>query len=246
VNQFQPVRTRLSPLERHVRLLSVTIVAGLLLAVIKPWGGSGGSPQVTAVSPSPSVASPSPSPDIGFAGRAYDASIFGRQEPEAVWAIWPAGYLVTFGFVVQVPGVAAPEPAPSASRGPHAGRPAESHSPRPAAAGTDPSWPSVFDVPEGNHLLLIGINTPRGFVATTVALTRISNGNRDAPILIERQKSPWPDHFTVIGMPSESGDDLLKVWPPGRYRLDLAFDPGAISRSIEIRIAGPAGGPTAS
>ena len=237
MNQFQPVRTRRSLLERHLRPLSITIVAGLLLAIVKPWGGTGGPPQVTPVIPSPPVPSASPSPDIGYAGRAYDASIFGRHEPEAVWAIWPAGYLTTFVFVVQVPGVAG-QPAPSASRGPQPGRPPASQSPRPAPQA-DPSWPSVFDVPEGNHLLLIGINTPRGFGATTVALTRLSSGGRGTPIFIERQKSPWPDHFTVIGMPSESGDALLKVWPPGRYRLDLVFDPGAISRSIEIRIAGP-------
>jgi hypothetical protein len=43
----------------------------------------------------------------------------------------------------------------------------------------------------------------------------------------------------VIGLPSEAGDGLLQVWPPGRYRLDLLFDPGSISRSIEIRIDGP-------
>jgi hypothetical protein len=239
VNQFQPVQTRPSGFDRRVRLLTTIIAGGLLLAILKPWGGAApaGIPPFAAHSPSAAAApSGSPPPDVGYAGRAYDASIFGQHEPEAVWSIWPAGYLVTFGFVVQVPGVAPPLP----TRSPGAPAPRQT----PARNGgnppsTDPNWPSSFDLPEGNHLLLIGINTPRGFFATNVALTLLSSANHEAPVRIARQVSPWPDHFTVIGMPSESADGLLKVWPPGRYRLDLRFDPGTIQRSIEIQIAAP-------
>lgn len=237
MNQFQPVRTPRSRLDGHLPLLITLIVGALLLAVIKPWGAVGGAPEVAVFTPSPEPPpSASPPPDVGYAGREYDPSIFGRGEPEAAWAIWPAGYLVTFGFVVQVQGVASPALSPRATSGPQATR---------RAVDTGPTWPSVLDVPEGNHLLLIGINTPRGFSTTAIRLVRLSAASKDSAMVIERQESPWPDHFTVIGMPSGLGDGLLKVWTPGRYRLDLVFDPGAISRSIEIRIAGASDQPAA-
>jgi len=29
------------------------------------------------------------------------------------------------------------------------------------------------------------------------------------------------------------------VWPPGQYRLDLTFNPGGITRTVDIQITSP-------
>jgi hypothetical protein len=243
----EPVRPPPSRLDHHLGLLSAFIAGALLVAIVKPWGTGG--PPVSAPLPTPSprpVATPAP--ELGYENRVYDPSIFGTHEPDATWAIWPAGFLVTFGFVIQVPGLATgePETPPGASGGPSPAtasrRPGASAAPSPAGGtGTpvdDPVWPARFDVPPGNHLLLIGINMPSGHSLAVAQLTRVSDTGVVDPIAISQFPSPWPAHFAVIGIPTSAGDDRLTVWPPGRYRLDLTFNPGAVMRSIEIRIVG--------
>ena len=167
---------------------------------------------------------------------AYDRSIFGNHEPEAVWEIWPAGFLVTFGFVIQVPGASA-APSPSAQPGSSVVEPIDSGGP------LGPAWPSRLDLPDGDHLLLIGIDMPHGYRVTTSRLARIDPFTADVAVPIQQFKSPWPEHFVVLGIPTTPGKELLDVWPPGRYRLDLTFAPGEISRSIEIQITAPLPGP---
>lgn len=231
------------------------VLGALLVAIIKPWGAPVATTVVVAT-PSPSLSlSPSASasvpPEIGFSSLQYDPSIFGNHEPAPTWAIWPAGYLVTFGFVVQVPGTAStvpqgsaspsarPHPTPTATAGAAAAR---SPSPGPGQA-SDPDWPTRFVVPEGNHLFLIGINMPRGYSVGSAQLGRYGPDGNLVSVDVERLQSPWPEHFAVIGIPTSSGEGRLDVWTPGLYRLDLDFEPGAISPSFEVLIAGPTDGP---
>lgn len=218
-----PVRPPSSRTDGHLGAIGSFLVLALAVAIIKPWG-SGAGASIAAETPPP-VPSPSPSlppstpPQIGFSGLAYDPSIFGNHEPEATWGIWPAGYLVTFGFVIQVSGAPSPSPGPFG-----------------------PIWPARFVVPEGDHLLLIGINMPHGYLIGSARLGRYPAAGGLVDVGIERLRAPWPDHFAVIGIPTAAGDSRLDVWPPGRYRLDLTFEPGGISRSIELLVADPLGG----
>lgn len=242
----QQLRPPPSRFDGHLGALAIVVVVALTVAVVKPWGSNSGAPvPVPAQTPSP-LPSPSPtlSADLGFNGLLYDPSIFGNREPEATWGIWPAGYLTTFGFVVQVAGVASPSPGHSSAPG---GRPSAS-TPAPSGSSGDngPVWPASFVVPEGDHLFLIGINMPLGFVVASAQLKGEHAEDRDpVEIGIKQFTPPWP-HFTVIGIPTAAGDGRLDVWPAGRYRLDLTFDPGTIYRSIEIDIAGLGLGPVAS
>lgn len=242
----QPVRPRPSRFDGHLGLITAFIAGALLVAIIKPWGSGVQTSSTPRTTPSPSPPSRTPTPELGYESRVYDPSIFGSHEPEATWAIWPAGFLVTFGFVIQVPGVSGPTVGESAApSSPETGTPAVG-SPRaatppssgpPAAAG-DPVWPTRFDVPTGNHLLLIGINMPLGHNLASVQLQRASASGSLDSVPISRLPSPWPSHFAVIGIPTSVGDDRLAVWPPGAYRLGMSFDPGRVTRSIEITIGG--------
>ena len=243
----EPVRPPPSRLDHHLGLLSAFIAGALLVAIVKPWGTGGPPASVPLPTPTPSpLPVATPAPELGYENRVYDPSIFGTHEPGPAWAIWPAGFLVTFGFVIQVPS----ETPPGASGGPGPTT-APGRSPTPASpsptGGTvtsadDPVWPARFDVPPGNHLLLIGINMPSGHSLTAAKLTNVSDTGVVDPIAISQFPSPWPAHFAVIGIPTSAGDERLTVWPPGRYRLDLTFNPGAVMRSIEIVIVGAAGG----
>ncbi len=234
MSELQPVRLPSPGLRSGAGFLGAFLLGALLVAIIKPWGTGG----PVAVLPSPGGASPTPglilpSPGSGgFNALDYDASIFGLHEPAATWAIWPAGYLVTFGFVIQLSG----EEVPGASSSPSAGRP----SPRPSASGqiSGPVWPTRFDVPEGNHLFLIGVNMPIGFSLASFELLRLQTDGTYTTITSAELASPWPSHFAVLGIPDAGNASHLLVWTPGVYRLQMSFGPGGISRSIEIHIGG--------
>jgi hypothetical protein len=247
LSDLEPVRSPPSPFRGISGLLGALVLLGVVAAILKPWGaglrtgaGSNGIASPTL------VASPSPSPGrdrIGFNDLAYDPSIFGSHEPAAHWELWPASYLVTFGFVIQLPG--APEPTPTTTFEPNG-------SPGPAASPTSPTasdpapivgplWPTRFDVPEGNHLFLIGVDMPLGYVLASATLTRATAAGPEA-LPLSRFESPWPAHFAVVGIAAEGTAGHLAVWPPGDYRLALTFSPGGVSRTIELVIPVPPGG----
>jgi hypothetical protein len=243
----QPIRPPSSPTDGHLTAIGLLLTLGIVVAIIKPWGGSPGAaaePAPPTPAPSPTAAA-NPSPDLGFGARDYDPSIFGEHEPEAVWGIWPAGFLTTFGFVIQVPATAPPLASPGATHG-VVPSPSALVGPSGSAFVADdlgPSWPARLDMPDGDHLLLIGVDMPRGSSMSLARLEQTSADGSQAAVGIVRLKSPWPDHFAVIGMESPAGDGRLNVWPPGIYELELSFEPGGIERTIEIRIGGPVVGP---
>lgn len=205
----------------------------IVIAFLKPWGSPGTPtpvPSAARVPTSSPLPSPSPSPTrppdpLDADSRPYDPLIFGDHELRAAWGLWPAGYMVSFGFAMR----AEPSSPPSGGR---------SLAPTSLAEPASPIWPEAIDILFGNHLLLIGVNTPNGFSVDDIHLTRYLAGGRSEDVPIVRPPSPWPSHFNVIGVDGGYGVSRTAFWIPGRYRLDLVIDPGTIERSIEIRIEG--------
>jgi hypothetical protein len=220
------------------------LLGAVVVAILKPWGWGGAGAVAVIPSPQnsvePSLAasiSPARGPsEGGFHGLDYDPAIFGIHEPAPTWGIWPAGYLVTFGFVIQLSGLDTPPSSgnPEASASPNGSLlPSASQLPR-ASQSDAPLWPERFDVPEGNHLFLIGVNMPNGYSLAGRDLLRLGADATYSSIPLTEMASPWPAHFAVVGIADASG--RLVVWEPGVYRLELTFDPGGLSRPIEIHI----------
>jgi hypothetical protein len=241
MGDLQPVRPPSTLLSGHGVLIGGLVVVALLLAMLKPWGSADTG---QAVEPTP-TATPSPSPtpvpaaENGYSDLEYDPTIFGDTEPPAVWGLWPTGYLVTFGFVSQIPDD--PIGSPAASPG-DSGVVSSSAPTRTATLDGGPTWPARFDVPNGSHLLLVGVDMPRGINVSSASLQRVDPDGGLSVVPVERFPPPWP-HFAVVGLPLRPGDRHLQVWPAGRYRLELAFDPGGIRRSMDIVIGPLPGGP---
>jgi hypothetical protein len=240
VSELTPVRLRRSGVDGVARILTAFLLGGLLVAIIKPWGnGPLGAPPPTSPQPSAAAfASLTPEDVVGFSALDYDPAIFGSHEPASAWAIWPAGYLVTFGFVIQLSGEEGPPGSPGASA-----PTATPELPRssPMARGPGPVWPARFDVPDGNHLFLIGVDMPQGFTLSSHELLRLQPDGSYATISSAELPSPWPSHFGVLGIrdPTTPSDMRLIVWRPGDYHLQIGFEPGGIMSSIEIHIAAP-------
>lgn len=240
MSELTPVRLGRSGVDGVARVLTAFLLGGLLVAIIKPWGsGAPAAPPGTSPLPSAAaLASLLPEDVVGFSALDYDAAIFGFHEPASDWAIWPAGYLVTFGFVIQLSGEEGPSGSPGAA-------PSGATSPPPRSSpierGPGPVWPARFDVPEGNHLFLIGVDMPQGFALSSHELLRIQPDGSYATIPSAELPSPWPSHFAVLGIrdPTASSDTRLIVWPAGDYRLQLGFEPGGITSSIDIHISAP-------
>ena len=49
-------------------------------------------------------------------------------------------------------------------------------------------------------------------------------------------RSPWPDHFAIIGFAAAGGGGSMQAWPAGHYRLDVVIEPGHLTRTVEIVI----------
>lgn len=248
MSEIRPVRSK-SSIDRHLPGLLWLLVGGLTLAVLKPWSWSPAAAATPdAGNTTPSASAPT-APQIGFEDLVYDPSIFGIHEPQPVWALWPATYLVTFGFVFQVPDTEAPQPSePSASSTPSQAAPppaspsvSQGVEATPAQAPDGgPAWPDQFTSPAGYHLFLIGIDMPAGFSLNAARLFRIPGDGSMQGIDLAELELPWPAHFAVIGIPGPAGTHRLAVWPPGKYRLSLTFDPRAsVMRTLEIDVEAP-------
>lgn len=107
-------------------------------------------------------------------------------------------------------------------------------------------WPSIITVSSGSHITLLAVNTPLGYSVDSIRVARIDADIDPSEVSMVRPPSPWPDHFTIIGVDQGNGRDARAEWPPGHYRVDMRFSPGPIQRSVDILIEVPAGdGPSA-
>ena len=241
MDDLTPVKGPSSPLEGRSAKVIAVIVIGILVAIVKPWGTTTQAPLARAtVAPTAVAATPragSPTPFDAFAN--YDHELFGIYEPEPAWELWPAGYLVSFGYAIRIGSTDAepsPPPAPpAASRSPE--RPVASLVATADPATDEPNWPATISIADGNHLGLIGVNMPLGYRLVTIAIARLDPDGSEHPLEVVTPESQWPSHFTVIGLAAGSGREAVENWPSGHYRLDLEFEPGPISRSIEIVIS---------
>jgi len=234
-----------SPLEGRSGKIVAVIALAILIAIAKPWGGPTPGPAARAVVPSPSASAATGSSVPGIAN--YDPYVFGLYEPNPAWELWPAGFLVSFGFATRIEGMTAGAAGPSASpdgspsAGP--GSPPPAATPPPTVAdAADPVWPARITISSGSHLSLVGVNTPLEYDLAQATLARRdpSGGLTSVPLI--RPPSPWPVHFTILAIDDGNGRDPKVSWPPGMYVLDLRFVPGAIEREVEIVIEGTASG----
>ncbi len=225
----------------HERVAVVLVIGGVLLAIAKPWGSTAERPIPTPSAAAIATAVPSglsTTPDGEFR---FDPDMFGPFEPAPDWSIWPAGYFISVQYVTRAPGgraVASPAvPPPSAdptlpSPGVTSPNPGSPSPPPPTDPG--PNWPAMIDVGPGDHLLWLGINTPRGWTVGDWALSRADPDGSLVDVEVRRLPSKWDDHFTVLSLPAVAGSDGLADWPAGDYRLELSVSPGDIMQTIRI------------
>jgi hypothetical protein len=217
--QLQPVPKVPSPVAGREGAVAIALGIALLLAILKPWGPETGVPSS---SPTPSVAGASAAP---AEDRELHTALFGPFEPTPEWSIWPAGYFVSVMYVARAPR--------SASGAGASWRPDAEASERPLPGS---EWPSSIEVGAEDHLLWLGIDTPRGYSLDTAVLHRIEANGAATPVEIRRVPSPWPSHFTVLALASGGARSALAVWPAGDYRLELTASPGEVRHTVEIRI----------
>jgi hypothetical protein len=234
-----------SPLEGRSGKILAVVVAGILVAIAKPWGTSAPAPTAPARATPSAPATPGASVTRL---RNYDPDVFGLYEPTPRWELWPAGFLVSFGFATRIESLTVGPDAPSAppDGSPQPSTPAASSTPAPAGSppgsgpGTDePVWPATITVSAGSHLSMLGINTPLGYAVAGVTLWQRDPTGGLTRVRVVLPPSPWPAHFTIMAMDDGNGVDPRESWPPGDYLLDLKFEPGAIARQVEILIDGP-------
>jgi hypothetical protein len=213
---LQPVPKVPSPVAGREGAVAVLLGIALLAVIVKPWGSMTDRAEATA-SPFPShTAEPSTSADKD---SDLQVALFGPFEPTPEWSIWPAGYFVSVMYVAR-----APRTEPRSSLAP------------PATAPPGAEWPARIEVGEQDHLLWLGIDTPRGFKLETATLRRANADGTGTIVDTRLIPSPWPSHFSVVALPRGTTDTTLTVWPAGDYRLQLVVSPGDVRRTIEISI----------
>jgi hypothetical protein len=228
--ELQPVPNKPSPVAGREGAVALLLAIALLAVIIKPWGSTTDRAEATA-SPFPSHTA-APSTAVG-GDSGLQVALFGPFEPTPEWSIWPAGYFVSVMYVARAPRREVP-PSVAPSRRPGASPPASatpSASPEPGA-----EWPSTIEVGADDHLLWLGIDTPRGWTLDSAVLRRIDDDGTSSVVATRMIPSPWPSHFSVLAMAAGGDRGRLAVWPAGDYRLTLSVSPGGIRRTLEIRI----------
>lgn len=234
----QPVPKPPSRLEGHEGALVVVVLVAILAAIAKPWGA--GSVELQPMGSAFSSPSETVAPSPTAAGYVFDADVYGPFEPTPEWSVWPAGYFVSVRFVIRASSVkdrpgnvdSQPDPLASGARSPLP----TLALPESSSPATGPDWPRIVDIGPGEHLLWLGINTPRGWSVKEAVLRRVQPNGVNTVVTTTRLSSRWDDHFTILGIPTSPNAETLAVWPIGQYRLDLVVSPGDIEETIVIRV----------
>ncbi len=238
MSDLQRVPAPRLPFGRHGELaaLVLDVIVGIL--VVKPWGD--GTGQLGDADAGPTRALPTATPPVAAAptpfeaGYVYDQSIFGPFEPNPEWSVWPGGFFVTVLYVTreaEVPATASPGPpavSPGASVGPSGSGPP----PSPEVDG----WPAAVVIGPGDHLLWLGLDTPRAWTVREARVWRVNEDGSRAPVPVVELPSQWGPHLTIIGIPVAEGSERLSIWPKGSYDLEVTLDPDGSQRSIRVEI----------
>ncbi len=217
----------------------------IAVAVVKPWDLSRGGADQPVASAQQTAQPAATEPASRSDQRRYDPRLFGGREPDPAWELWPAGYVVFFGIAgpVRVDGQEEPggsdPPGASPSPGPASAAPT-------GPAGTSPTTSPhpaegfVVDLGPADHLVALGINTPRDVRVVDVRLwTEVVGRCCDVPVSIVRLPTLWESgHFTVIGIEDPELNGEAGPWPPGEYRLDL-LTADEETRRVRLRVGPP-------
>lgn len=228
-----------SPLSGRDGRVVAIVVVGILIAIIKPWGGAS-SPTDPAASPIvlPSASTATSPERSAVTDDAFDFGVFAGFEPQPAWEIWPAGREISYGFAMRVdPGGTHQSPAPGASTRPD----------DPLDPGPPPEWSQTITISPASTLTVVAINLPLAYRIPSMHLYRTDGGEAPVEVPIAMVPSPWPDHFLVVGMAGDDGR-ARAAWPVGEYALRLDIEPGGFTRTIAIEVkpmprASPAASP---
>ena len=220
-----------SRFDRQAGRIIVIAVVAILIAIVKPWGTPVRPSAFPVTTPR---ATASPSPPAAVRPPMYDFLTFGTNEPPPSWEIWPAGNLASFYFAMRIDLAARASDEPGATSTP---TPIALASPSggPDPASVPSSWPTIR-IPAGTYLDLIGLNRPRGYGIAAITLTRINDDGTMTPAHAIVGKSPWPEHFAIVGFAAGDGTGAMEPWPAGQFRLEVVIEPGHVTRTVDVVI----------
>jgi hypothetical protein len=212
-----------SPLQGPAGWVVGSVVLGLVLAVVKPWGDGDLRPTYSPPTAVRGDASVAPG-DVAH----YDGAAYGSTPPPAAWAI------VTPDGAVDLPFLGRGEGAAGDGTG--------------STVDTVVSGP-VVPIGRTAPVLSIALTHPPG---SEVLAARLWSLEGPAPSRIELQDMPppWPvDHVVVLARRGPAGGASVLPWAAGLYRLDLLIGPERVARSVMISVdrgGAIAAAPTAS
>lgn len=212
-----------SPFEGRSGKVVALVVAGIAIAVAKPWNPPPAALPGPGASVRPVAAAPSVPP---AAVQRYDPAVFPARWPEPAWEIWPGSPSA------QGPTPFAPPPGSLAP--PAAGTSGSSG----AQEGTPRIGGPVVDLGSSDDLTAIGINHPADVDLAAVRLWRFRDGREPERIQLVEQPAPWRGgsmRVFVVRDARQPRGEVLR-WRPGLYRLDLLVDPTDRIRSLVLNV----------
>ena len=221
MDDLTPVKGPPTPFEgRSAKVLAVVLVA-LLVAIIKPWGDGSATVAPPVVGSASASANDGPgrgggeSDPLRPVGELRSRDLRDLRTRASLGTL--AGRLsrlVRLRLPHREHGCRDPEPGRPAAPPPGAsGAPPQPSPTRvpPAPSGTagaptdgGPVWPATIRITDGNHLSLVGVNTPLGYRVTGIGIFRTTDGADEALDVIT-PASDWPSHFTSSPSPTRPG-----------------------------------------
>lgn len=225
MTETQRVQAPRPPLGGRGDIVAILLLVLVSVLILKPWGTPAAAPRP---GPNPFATPPSESaPTVVQPGYPYEQAIFGPFEPAAEWSIWPAGFFVSVQYVTRA---ARETPGADESVAP-------TGEPQPTGGASDQQgWPSVITIGPGDHLLWLGLDTPREWRVFDVAVWLVGDGGARSAVPAVKLPSEWGPNFTVLGLPVSPGSDRLTIWPTGSYEVVVLLEPGPVQKTFRLEI----------
>ena len=229
-----------SPLEGRSAKVIAVIVIGVLVAIIKPWGTISPGPASRPSSSAPESVEYRPQPSLPTVAELRPGGLRDRTSPTPAGS---SGRPATSSRSGSRSRIDTARPPDAVRR---IGRRRRHRAAGSAAAHADPleARPTAGR-PSGRPPSLLVGQPP---VAAGDQHAARLLGRRRSPVLrldpetasrkspIVRPPSPWPDHFTIVGVDQgERAGCASRAGRPASYRLVMRFSPGPIDRSVDIR-----------